>query len=645
MAGQYNNKKASGYVGAPYNFVPFDQAVMPYPEKNAPAHAARCRKEAAKDLLDGEICYRIKAVTPVFIGSGKGGRSVSDPMLFYTDAYGRMAIPGSSLRGLIRGNVQVLSRSSMADDVDDYALMYRQVAGRRSPLKDRYEEVLGAGQIATENGSVSVLKNVRAGYLENKNGRYTIYDTGLERIDEGMGNINYYVLSERTIAKNYLASRKNGTAFAYDFFYGNNKNILQYDIRNGFKKEVWNGRVNYKAPQNRYYKPYELACSYSVRGRFVTAVGAPGKYPNAGYAVSTGPMNNKKAVYIIPAVDKGKASVQVSDTDVRAFRIDLSRRATTLGRFGGRQHYDLPAPGKMRPVFYIQLDGRLYFGFTPRLRLFYDLTIKEGMPAAHKKPVLDYAKALFGYSSKKESYKSRVTFADAVITRTSENVLDDPVHLIQGEPKPTSYLDYVEPLNGRGVNYNDDGFRLRGAKQYWLHTDAQGNAPEDKIDKPFVSHMVPVKEGTQFEGKVRFHQISREELGLLLWALKLDDGSLMNIGKAKAFGYGSIRLELTDARIYDQARACDLNTLQLDPWQPVDTDELIGEYRQMLKSQLGKDPEGHAPIRTLLDMKDPGKMPDPEKIRFMDLNRKEYQSRTKPLARAEEVIKDSVKKG
>ena len=46
-----------------------------------------------------------------------------------------------------------------------------------------------------------------------------------------------------------------------------------------------------------------------------------------------------------------------------------------------------------------------------------------------------------------------------------------------------------------------------------------------------------------------------------------------------------------------------------------------------------------------MDMKDPEKMPDPAKIRFMDLSKKEYQSRTKPLQRAAQVIGDSAKKG
>ena len=35
-------------------------------------------------------------------------------------------------------------------------------------------------------------------------------------------------------------------------------------------------------------------------------MGNPGRYKQEGYAVSTGYMNEKKAVYIIPQIDKSK---------------------------------------------------------------------------------------------------------------------------------------------------------------------------------------------------------------------------------------------------------------------------------------------------------------------------------------------------
>ena len=90
--------------------------------------------------------------------------------------------------------------------------------------------------------------------------------------------------------------------------------------------------------------------------------------------------------------------------------IDIEKRETTLKQFGGREFFDLPKEGELKPVFYIQLGGRLYFGFTPRLRLFYANTIKKGLNLKHKSEILDYSKALFGYANQTSSYKSRVSF-------------------------------------------------------------------------------------------------------------------------------------------------------------------------------------------------------------------------------------------
>ena len=47
---------------------------------------------------------------------------------FRKNENGKYCIPGSSVRGLIRNNVQILGFSSFEDDIDDYALMYRNVA-------------------------------------------------------------------------------------------------------------------------------------------------------------------------------------------------------------------------------------------------------------------------------------------------------------------------------------------------------------------------------------------------------------------------------------------------------------------------------------------------------------------------------------
>ena len=641
--GETNNHSVpEKYVGAPYNFVPLNSTVIEYDSVVLPLH-----NEVSDDLLEGEIDYSVTAVSPVFVGSG-----IKDDMKtekFHKDTYGRFSIPGSTIRGLVKSNAQILSLSSVADDIDDYSLLFRAVASGPRAEKERYGNILGAAiKTVMVNGSkqqFSVLNNVKAGYVKNEHGKYRIYRTKLEKLDENHGEMNYYILSERWIAEAYRDSRETGKNFRFTFF-TDNGNILQHDIKEGFYIDTSKGKPQYLGTVNKNYKPYALPCSYDIKGTSVIAVKKSGELPYEGYAVSTGPMRGKKAVYIIPEGVFDEAGIEISEADLTAFRIDLKRRSTTLKTFGGVDKYDLPKEGNMRPVFYIQDGGRLYFGFTPRLRLFYDHTIKDGLPEEHKQKKLDYAKALFGYASKDESYKTRVSFGDLIVSDIVEDMA--AVDAILGEPKPTSYLDYLMPKDdGTGKSYNDPDFQLRGIKQYWLRRNAKTNVPQDKKDKDFVTHFKPLPAGTQFKGKVRFKNLRKEELGLLLWSLKLEDDSVMNIGRAKAYGFGSISVKVNEVKLMDKARAYNMDSLLLDPYDSADPSEYIREYKNSMRRFLdGKDIMGNPSVSVLLKMKSPEYRPEEEKIRFMIMDRpqKEYQNRTRPLQKPDDLFPKDVQK-
>ena len=147
-----HDAQRTSYVGAPYNFVSFPNKVYEYPENRLTAH-----NQMSEKLATGEISYEIKAETPIMIDNGKGQ--------FCKDARGRYVIPGSTMRGLLRNNVQILGLSGVEDDIDDYALMYRNVA--YGVEKERYNTVLGAKQLPISDGDKSydivVLLNVHVG--------------------------------------------------------------------------------------------------------------------------------------------------------------------------------------------------------------------------------------------------------------------------------------------------------------------------------------------------------------------------------------------------------------------------------------------------------------------------------------------------
>lgn len=609
------------YVGAPYNFVPFYDKVFQYPEHKLTKH-----NSVEEKLITGELTYKITAETPIMVDDGTGK--------FFTDAKGRYAIPGSTMRGLIRNNVQVLGLCSYDNDIDNYALMYRNVANGAE--KRRYNNTLGAKQISVSEGeknySLGVLLNVRAGYVSNEGGKYVIYQTAVDSIKNEFNQMNYYVLSERKIVHDYL---KYGKDFSYSFFRQNGKSILQHEFEK-FERYERNG-IHYKGKKNKAYKPYYEPVSYEVtHEKDIAAVGRPGKYKKAGFAVSTGAMNEKKAVYIIPEIDQTKECIVISEADIRAFKIDLKKKENTLKQFGGKKYFDLPEEGKMRPVFYIRLDGRLYFGFTPRLRLFYEHMLKEGLKQKWKADSVDYSRALFGYATPEKSCKSKVSFSDAVLQGTIKKGAEKK--LILAEPKPTSYLDYLKQNGNTAVTYNTDDFELHGAKQYWLHKSL---VPVEKTvtNEKAASMIAPLEQGAEFIGKVRFQNLTEDELGLLLWAIRLNQGSQMNVGKAKAYGYGRISLKITETVKIDRKLAYQSDAeLCLNPFTKVDVDRTIEYYKTEINQYLGKPIDELPHIQEFFLMKDSGRIPDNKQTRYMKIDAKEYQSRTEALPAVQSVI-------
>ena len=58
--------------------------------------------------------------------------------------------------------------------------------------------------------------------------------------------------------------------------------------------------------------------------------------------------------------------------------------------------------------------------------------------------------------------------------------------------------------------------------------------------------------GRQFsQERYVLKNLTEEELGLLLWAIRLEKNSQMNIGKAKAYGYGRVSVVIKSAKKID----------------------------------------------------------------------------------------------
>ena len=650
-------------VFAPYNFVPVWDKVIRREESEIPSQGI-----LSQEYLSGEITYELKALTPILVDQGDAGEC--EPHVFYENAEGKFAIPGSTMKGLIRSCAQVLSCASLGDDIEDYALMYRNVANGAE--KKRYEKILGGKTvpIKVEDGkevSLSILENVQAGYIVNRDGDYYIYRTVLEAIDpQQFGRMNYYVVSERYILDRYTKTHNSGGKSEFDYVVENG--FLQHILAGNAKAldQIWkeieekdkkkkkereggtdnfvkyyekgkdgSKRYHYRGKPNPNFLPLFQPVSYRLDGqRSVTAIGESGTFGKEGYMLITGPMKEKKAVYIIPERDANEENgFWVPEETIRQFRIDYNRRKNSLSlpvternpekSQKYKEFFDLPKPGEdPKPVFYI--DEGKYIGFTPRLRLFYDQTVKKGLAAAHLKEDYDYCRALFGYSKNEKSRRARVSFSDAPICGNAMPLDADRANLVLLEPKPTDCYNYLEPVKVDGgyvcATYNDSNFRIRGVKQYHVRKKVvTGNVGANQN----VSNKIrPLPADTVFSGTVRFNNLTREELGLLLYSMTLEKNSVLNLGKAKAYGYGVCKLSITKARLFDLEKAYPSDgSLPLSPFTDLNQEEMIAAYKDAVFRKLnGKKIETLPSVRAFFLLKDITRVLPDSQLSHMVLN-------------------------
>ena len=177
-----DNGNYQKYVGAPYNFVSLPKSIVTRRNKESelPDHQKILEVSGEDKMYSGEIEYSIVPQTDIFVGGvtekNKDGKEIQK---FYQAADGTYAIPGSTVRGLLRTNTQILGLGSIDDDVEDNKMMYRKVAGTKENLLNTYKNTMnGKGKKGSQ------YDGVRAGYIECRNGQYYIYQPGRELDEE-----------------------------------------------------------------------------------------------------------------------------------------------------------------------------------------------------------------------------------------------------------------------------------------------------------------------------------------------------------------------------------------------------------------------------------------------------------------------------
>ena len=601
-------KQKSNYVDyayAPYNFIRLPKNIICRYDKyeNLPNH-----NEYSKELMNGYIEYEIEAKTDIMVCSGK---NENGKKTFFLNEEGKHAIPGTSIRGLIRTTSAILSSSSMGREISDAKFLYRRVAGEYSKLRKEYSERMGIKSLKNEKGKkYSLVKGLEAGYIYKKSkeeyvilpSRNDVSSVGYLRIKDN--KLKELGVKEKFSAIKYFSVRNEDKRQKIEYLTVDGINCMD-------DKNSKNHKSNKKYKSNKNYKEYicEISFNLSFENGMpeIREIDVKGKHEYAGFLMNSGKMEGKKNHYIVFEYNDNEAEVSLGKDEINGYILDLiltkkSGKDRKIKK--GKEYYDLPnkigiKSGK--PIFYTSHEGKNYFGFTPYLRISYDNSVHSGINQNYlDDSKLDYLKALFGFTShnndKKLTYKTRVGFEDAI-----SNSAEEKEHtLVAGEPKATCLTNYIVQKEGEETkSYNNDDFEIRGIKQYFLKDRV---SPKSAESKNVNSTIRALKKGARFKGRINFSNLHEDELGLLVWALKLENGSRHNIGHAKPYGFGQIEVKNIVTKVENLEKKYS-ERLTTDFYDIKNDEELVASYKKYVLDTFKRDISNDPSVKDFMFMK------------------------------------------
>ena len=503
----------AGAAKAPYNFIPFpeDPPLIRYEKaEDLPSHS-----QIDPALCTGQIRVSLTAETPVCVSEKKGG--TAEPA---QDASGRYILPGSSLRGLLRENMQILSFAPLrpGEDFQDRRFFYREMASNDGELRRYYQKMLGIRTHRTPEGKpVTEAERVKAGYLCREGEHYEI------RPVKG---------SWLRVPRQQVKQIYDGDARVFEVSYTR--------IGNGVEKV-------HKIDKQHPAKPDMLHGWLLFTGKPVSKKIFNKKTGRQQEILNT--------AYIFPDPDRDVKAIPLTQEDITLYQEDFEDRKNALGK--NASFWQLPEDGKSKPVFYVTgVSTHTFFGMSQFLRIGYPHSVGDGLPEAFKalnaasEVTLDYPHSMLGYAAETgESYRSRVSVED--FPAVGEPGPMAPISMILGEPRASYYPGYVK----KGGHYGKADFQMRGYKQYWLKAPQRPLEGGEFKNSKVVTKLRPLPQGTRFSGVIHYQNLHPDELGLLLWALRLEKGCFQQLGMGKPYGYGRMRLTI------DALEECDLSRL------------------------------------------------------------------------------------
>lgn len=549
---------------APYNFVELPEKVLEVSLDSLPKENSYYLR--SDNRYTGRIECTLTTESPLYIRCGftkdefeSGVKSKDLPNFFYTNPLGestKPVIPGSSLRGMLRNLIEIITFSKIDQVSDHQRLFFRAVAV--SPDKDSLGKEYQKYVDNLRN------KTIQAGYLKKDH--------------EG-----WYIQP---------AKKEQGATFAW---------VREGDLE--IQELIKFDEDGYK-PQYIPVSYRQVAIDYNDRAKrlFASDVDTPNTYPQKkGVLVTSGNMKQDNSDKLSPRrnhclvfdylVFESDSNVEKLRLDERA--IDYYRNALTDFQKESPFSKDWGMLNENCSVvfYYPPENGNkvVFFGQSPNFRIPYThqdngyaATVADFIPTHltskkenSKIDLLDLADAIFGWVDKKElpenmrQRASRVFVTDAQYQSNARgiwykgNFNDTITPQILSEPKPTCFQHYlVQPEKDNPqadkaklkhyASQPESETVIRGHKLYW-HKGKNHNFEHpdgNKATGTQVTKIKPINSGVKFKFYIHFENLTNIELGALLWVLDIaqredekDKQYRLKLGMGKPLGMGSIKVE------------------------------------------------------------------------------------------------------
>ena len=650
---------------APYNFVELPdrvvEAELPLPEGDR--YYSEC--QTGIDRKTGKIECTLTTESPLYTRCGwsleefaehgeQAFKDLPDDLkqkranFFINPATQKPIIPGSSIRGMLRTLVEIVSFSKI-NKVTDQKLIYRAV-GDTSSLGQKYRTPL----LKKENDGSHIFI-MKAGYIFNQGNNWKIQPAKSVVFGVSFARIEQKEIPYTNNLKNWHGCR-NAYRIAVEF-----ESVQTYTHNKG----------NIKL---RYAKAHPLTIESQNEDNF------------NGVLVSTGSAPRKHMEFIFgEPTQNSNDAIPIPDNPenlIQKYREQVTEGQTKiLGKDGALR--------QMQPVFYIMENEKLvFFGHAMMFRLPYEHSPLDFVPPQLRDASrTDIAEAIFGYvdgkKPREKARASRIFITDGVLKPNQDKKIKecqqrDAKSILLSNPKPTTFQHYlVQPdVTQRNLKHyasqpptkTEQGETpgetvIRGHKLYW-HKPAKIEVPSGASDTQ-TSLIRPIDSGIEFTFTIHFENLSKVELGALLWVLSLssqksqllgtgkqDEKYCFSLGMGKPLGMGAVKIDyelyLSDrtsrySNLFDGTKGTKWRTGEEDQSQ-TDTKEqecvkafekyvLDGISERDYPKERNREQLQHLKqlprIEMLLAMlrcdKDKDKNPDEEQTRYMEL--KEFKQR------------------